>query len=82
MIKSLPFCQISPWGKKTILQFFLSSRDCLCEASRPEEWDAVFLEHPAGVAEHKKEWHRLWEIYESDKYTLFYAPQNSFPCAP
>lgn len=67
MIKSLPFCQISQRGKKkkksSILQFFLSARDCLCEGSRPEECDAVFLEHPPGVAEHKKEWHRLWEIY-------------------
>lgn len=41
-----------------------------------------FSSHPPGVAEHKKEWHRLWEIYESDKYTLFYVPQNSFSSAP
>lgn len=34
------------------------------------------------MAEHKKEWHRLWEIYESDKYTLFYAPQNRFSSGP
>lgn len=33
------------------------------------------------MAEHEKEWHRLWEIYGSDKYTLFYAPQNSFSSA-
>lgn len=47
MIKSIPFCQISQREKKSsILQFFLSARDCLCEGSRPEECDAVFLEPP------------------------------------
>lgn len=30
----------------------------------------------------KKEWHRLWEIYESDKYVLFDVPQNSFSALP
>lgn len=41
-----------------------------------------FSHRPPRVAEHKKEWHRLWEIYGSDKYTLFYALQNSFSSAP
>lgn len=53
-----------------------------CADSCPKGWDAVFLWRPPGVAAHKKERHKLWEIYGSDKYTLFYAPQNSFSSAP
>lgn len=30
----------------------------------------------------KKECHRLWEIYESDKYVLFDVTQNSFSALP
>lgn len=36
----------------------------------------------AAVRTQKKEWHRLWEIYESDKYVLFDVAQNSFSATP
>lgn len=69
----------------TAVQFFCHAYDALCVGSRRELWDTGLLQYPLGAAVHthkKKEWHRLWEIYESDKYVLFDVTQNSFSALP
>lgn len=82
MIKSPLFCQISPQGQsgppvssslfETASVWAVAVRTgTLYFSSILQEWQNT-----------KKEWHRLWEIYGSDKYIVFYAPQNSFSSAP